>query len=208
MLSRFRPLTTSSRSLRLARAMATSAPEFRPFKLALIQLGQVTEDKATNLKHAREMIRKAVAGEGTGAQGKPDIVVLPVRVLRCSCATANRGPRAGMLQLSIRHSIVSRARRGDRIQARGEVRRGGLQKRQCEDAVHRCQGGGYLVDRRCVHGHSCLRCIWTANAHSSSPGSIPERDASDSNLYNTATVYSPQGPLSVFNFWLRDPNWK
>jgi len=52
------------------------APVFKPFTLALIQLGGISANKADNLKHAREMILKA-AGK------KPDLIVLPVR-FRCS----------------------------------------------------------------------------------------------------------------------------
>ncbi|KAH9946411.1 carbon-nitrogen hydrolase [Epithele typhae] len=55
---------------------STTAPAFKPFNLALIQLGQVGVDKAANLKHAREMISKAVSGDG-GNKPKPDLVVLP-----------------------------------------------------------------------------------------------------------------------------------
>ncbi len=55
------------------------APAFKPFNLALIQLGQIGADKTANLKHARDMIRRAAIGEGVGgAQGKPDLIVLPV----------------------------------------------------------------------------------------------------------------------------------
>lgn len=62
--------------LRLSRNMTTStAPTFKPFNLALIQLGGVGSDKSANLRHAREMLLKAARGEG-GA--KPDLIVLPV----------------------------------------------------------------------------------------------------------------------------------
>ncbi|TFK93166.1 carbon-nitrogen hydrolase [Polyporus arcularius HHB13444] len=54
----------------------TTAPTFKPFNLALIQLGGVGAEKAANLKHAREMIKKAASGDG-GAKPKPDLVVLP-----------------------------------------------------------------------------------------------------------------------------------
>jgi hypothetical protein len=55
------------------------APAFKPFNLALIQLGQIGADKRANLNHARDMIRRAASGEGVGgAQGKPDLIVLPV----------------------------------------------------------------------------------------------------------------------------------
>ncbi|RPD65790.1 carbon-nitrogen hydrolase [Lentinus tigrinus ALCF2SS1-7] len=54
----------------------TAAPTFKPFNLALIQLGGVGTDKAANLRHAREMIKKAASGDG-GAKPKPDLIVLP-----------------------------------------------------------------------------------------------------------------------------------
>lgn len=73
---RVRPIT-----LRGVAFMSTipTAPAFKPFNLALIQLGQIGADKSANLKHARDMIRRAASGEGVGgAQGKPDLIVLPV----------------------------------------------------------------------------------------------------------------------------------
>jgi omega-amidase len=55
------------------------APVFKPFNLALIQLGQIGADKRANLKHARDMIRRAASGDGVGGEkGKPDLIVLPV----------------------------------------------------------------------------------------------------------------------------------
>ncbi|KAI6028291.1 carbon-nitrogen hydrolase [Pisolithus orientalis] len=54
----------------------STAPSFKPFKLALIQLGGVGPDKSANLKHAREMILKAAEGDGS-AGSKPSLVVLP-----------------------------------------------------------------------------------------------------------------------------------
>jgi len=53
----------------------SAPPVFRPFTLALIQLGQISTIKANNLNHAREMILKAAAG--IGATKKPDVIVLP-----------------------------------------------------------------------------------------------------------------------------------
>ena len=60
-----------------SRAMShlASAPTFKPFNLALIQLGGVGSDKSANLKHAREMILKAAAGKESK---RPDVIVLPV----------------------------------------------------------------------------------------------------------------------------------
>jgi hypothetical protein len=65
--------------LRRTMSMATSAaPAFKPFNLALIQLGGVTADKTANLRHAREMLLKAAKGEGAKDGVKPELVVLPV----------------------------------------------------------------------------------------------------------------------------------
>lgn len=82
---RFSPaiFARSFASRRLA-SMSTipPAPTFKPFNLALIQLGQVGADKNANLRHARDMIRRAANGEGAGiVQGKPDLIVLPVSTL-------------------------------------------------------------------------------------------------------------------------------
>lgn len=53
-----------------------AAPTFTPFQLALIQLGQTGSDKTLNLKHARDMIRRAAKGDKD--HPKVDLVVLPV----------------------------------------------------------------------------------------------------------------------------------
>jgi omega-amidase len=67
--------------------MSSNAPDFKQFKLALIQLGipshlaenpTETDIKHANLKHARDMIDRAVKSPA----GKPDLVVLPVRRFR------------------------------------------------------------------------------------------------------------------------------
>ena len=75
------------------------APTFKPFNLALIQLGQIGADKTANLKHARDMIRKAADGN---TQGKPDLIVLPVSASRLrprqrSAEFTNSCHPAGML---------------------------------------------------------------------------------------------------------------
>jgi hypothetical protein len=67
------------------------APAFKPFNLALIQLGQIGADKRANLNHARDMIRRAASGEGVGgAQGKPDLIVLPVSTAHLSLCICPR----------------------------------------------------------------------------------------------------------------------
>ncbi|KAL0947226.1 hypothetical protein HGRIS_013343 [Hohenbuehelia grisea] len=55
--------------------MALRPPSFKPFTLALIQLGNVGPSKSENLKHAREMIIKAARGETS--KPKPSLIVLP-----------------------------------------------------------------------------------------------------------------------------------
>ncbi|KAJ7764490.1 hypothetical protein DFH07DRAFT_375871 [Mycena maculata] len=52
--------------------MTISSVKFKPFHLALIQLGSVTASKSDNLKHARDMILKAASN-----LKKPDLIVLP-----------------------------------------------------------------------------------------------------------------------------------
>ncbi|KAI0029320.1 carbon-nitrogen hydrolase [Vararia minispora EC-137] len=136
--------------------MATNAPEFKPFKLALIQLGQVTNDKAANLKHAREMIRKAVAGEGVGAQSRPGLVVLP------ECFNSPYGIKSFPI-----HAEEIGFKRGEKYDISGSK----------SDSV------------KMLSSAAKEEGIWLLG------GSIPERDTSDNKLYNTATVYSPQGDL-------------
>lgn len=64
--------------------MSSNPPDFKQFKLALIQLGgpslpaekpTETDIKHAHLKHARDMIDRAVKNSNE----KPDLVVLPVR---------------------------------------------------------------------------------------------------------------------------------
>lgn len=69
-------------------------PTFKPFTLALIQLGHIGPDKSANLKHAREMILNAVAPE---KGNKPDLVVLPVRTRFHKLCFASMNFVSGML---------------------------------------------------------------------------------------------------------------
>lgn len=96
--------------------LMSSAPTFKPFNLALIQLGQIGADKsgalytvsyphsvayltAANINHAREMILKAASGNDV----KPDLIVLPVCVSTLRIILdLTPAPHAGMLQLALR----------------------------------------------------------------------------------------------------------
>lgn len=48
----------------------------KSFKLALLQLGGLSDDKTRNLKIAADQVKKAVS------EGKADMVVLPVSLVR------------------------------------------------------------------------------------------------------------------------------
>jgi len=74
-------------------------PAFKPFGLALIQLGAVGTDKSANLRHAREMIMKAAEGDGASGS-RPSMIVLPVSVSSQAVSCIPISP--GMLQLPLR----------------------------------------------------------------------------------------------------------
>ncbi|KAI0060828.1 carbon-nitrogen hydrolase [Artomyces pyxidatus] len=136
---------------------ALPAPEFKPFNLALIQLGQITADKSANLKHARSMIQKAASGEGIGeVKGKPDIIVLP------ECFNSPYGH----VHFPVYAETI------------------GFKHGQAYDVQSSVSESVKMLSEAAKEAG-----VWLLG------GSIPERDASDDKLYNTATVYSPQGEL-------------
>ncbi|PCH38779.1 carbon-nitrogen hydrolase [Wolfiporia cocos MD-104 SS10] len=134
---------------------SSAAPAFKPFNLALIQLGQVGPDKAANLQHAREMILRAARGDG-GAKPKADLVVLP------ECFNSPYG--------HVHFPVYA-------------------------ETIAFVPGRPYDVAASASKSVKMLSAaareagVWLVG------GSIPERDTTDSKLYNTATVYSPQGDL-------------
>ncbi|OBZ75294.1 Mitochondrial protein import protein mas5 [Grifola frondosa] len=140
-----------------ARAMSSlpPAPIFKPFNLALIQLGQIGADKAANLKHARDMVLKAAGGDG-GAKQKPDLVVLP------ECFNSLYG-----------HSQFP-------IYA---------------ETIAYTPGQPYDIASSQSESVKMLSSVAKEAGVWLIGGSIPERDSTDGKLYNTATVYSPQGQL-------------
>jgi len=132
------------------------APAFKPFNLALIQLGQIGADKTANLKHAREMIRRAASGEGVGgAQGKPDLIVLP------ECFNSPYG--------HVHFPVYA-------------------------EHIGYKQGEKYNVEASESESVKLLSEVAKTEGVWLLAGSIPERN-SDGKLYNTSTVYSPQGEL-------------
>ncbi|TBU66219.1 carbon-nitrogen hydrolase [Dichomitus squalens] len=133
----------------------SSAPAFKPFNLALIQLGQVGTDKDENLRHAREMISRAVTG-GSDAHPRPDLVVLP------ECFNS----LYGHLHFPVYAETI-----------------GFTPDKPYDIASSESQTVKMLSAAAKEEG------VWLLG------GSIPERDAGTGKLYNTATVYSPQGEL-------------
>jgi hypothetical protein len=70
------------------RNMSSSGPPYRPFRLALIQMG-VTSNKEQNLAHARELVLKA---SNPPSGDKPGVIVLPVRLYRTAIYTEFLSP--------------------------------------------------------------------------------------------------------------------
>ncbi|KAJ3726312.1 carbon-nitrogen hydrolase [Lentinula raphanica] len=124
-------------------------PTFKPFRLALIQLGSIGANKSDNLKHAREMILKA-------ASGKPDLIVLP------ECFNSPYGHV---------HFPVYAEKIGFKPGEAYDIGKSESESvKMLSSAAKECR-------------------TWLIG------GSIPERDASSDDVYNTCTVYNPQGEL-------------
>lgn len=118
-------------------------PNAKPFRIALVQVGQISANKAVNLVHARELILKAAAG---GGSAKPDFIVLPVRTLCCLLAmatcdvdttvldptsiVARRGGRVGVLQLTVWVQVLPGVRRDDWLSERDRIRCGSESERE------------------------------------------------------------------------------
>jgi len=132
--------------------MASAVPEFKPFTIALIQLGNVTGNKGHNLQHAREMILKAAKGHDGK---KPHLIVLP------ECFNSPYGSKyfpeyAEHIGFKLGQPYNPNKSKSESIKMLSSMAK---------------ETGTWLLG-----------------------GSIPERDEDDK-LYNTATVYDPQGNL-------------
>lgn len=175
------------------RTMSSIPPEFKQFRLALIQLASpshATENpteadiKHANLNHAREMINRAVKN----ANEKPDLVVLPVRsssshstFLRCHDKPRNASthPMAMCTSLCTPRLLAIRQVKNMTSQKLG-VRASEHSRKQ-----RRKTGFGSL-EVLVYLGDSTIPL-------NDEPGSIPERDANDGKIYNTCIVFSPEG---------------
>ncbi|KAF8061036.1 carbon-nitrogen hydrolase [Lyophyllum atratum] len=125
---------------------------FKPFTLALIQLGNIGAEKAANLQHAREMILKAAASHSK----KPDVIVLP------ECFNSPYGHV---------HFPVYAEKIGFTPGTPYDMAQSpSASVKMLSDAAK--EAGAWLIG-----------------------GSIPEQDISSDRIYNTCTVYNPNGEL-------------
>lgn len=151
------PLLTLSRALSLgfrSRALRSASMATRSFDIALIQLGNVTSSKEKNLQHAREMVAKAAAGDGSF---KPRVVVLP------ECFNSPYG---------VKYFPEYAEKIGFKNDQPYDVEKSESESVKMLSSVAKETG------------------VWLIG------GSIPERDTSDDKvLYNTSTIYSPEGKL-------------
>lgn len=131
----------------------------KPFRIALIQLGDITKDKSHNLKHARDMILETAVGEGSQGR-KPHLVVLP------ECFNSPYG-----------HVYFPKY----------------------AETIGFTPGTPYDVGSspsesvRMLSDAAKEAGVWLIG------GSIPERETSTGNIYNTTTVYSPSGDLVAYH---------
>jgi len=138
-----------------ARTMSTLI-NARPFRLALVQLGNLTAVKEHNLQHARKMVLEAASGKGSADSKKPNMIVLP------ECFNSPYDVQ---------------------------------QFSQYAETIGYVPGEAYNVEKsesvsvKMLSGVAKETGLWLIG------GSIPERDPKEGKIYNTSTVYNPQGDL-------------
>ncbi|KAF9459579.1 carbon-nitrogen hydrolase [Collybia nuda] len=130
-----------------------SAPTFKSFTLALIQLGHIGPEKAANLRHARQMILKAMARE---KERKPNVIVLP------ECFNSPYG--------HVHFPVYA-------------------------ENINYTPGEPYDISKSPSESVKMLSSVAKEAGAWLIGGSIPERDETDNNIYNTCTVYNPKGDL-------------
>ncbi|KAK2460522.1 hypothetical protein APHAL10511_006992 [Amanita phalloides] len=126
-------------------------PTFKPFTLALIQLGKITANKRDNLQHARDMILRA-----SGDERKPDLIVLP------ECFNSPYG--------HLHFPIYA-------------------------EKINFTPGEPYDPTNSESETVKMLSAIARQTKTWLIGGSIPERDGKTNAVYNTCTVYDPEGQL-------------
>jgi omega-amidase len=149
-------------------SILSKSPVFKPFNLALIQLGGIGANKTDNLKHAREMIFRAAGGE-TGKL-KPNVIVLPV---------------SGSVHLHRIRSLLS--------QEIFNSPYGHVHFPKYAERIGYVPGQQYDITNS---ESESVRMLSSAAKETGTwlvGGSIPELD--DNKVYNTCTVYSPKGIL-------------
>jgi omega-amidase len=166
--------------------MLSKPPIFKPFHLALVQLGSIGFNKADNLRHARDMVLKAARGNGSE---KPNIIVLPVRYSPPPSGIFLPS-LSGSIQFTLWPCTFPAVCRDNRIRPRTELQCPDKSERKREDALLCGKRDGCLAHRRFR-----LSLILTIIADKR-PGSIPEQEHRQ--VYNTCTVYSPQG-IAIFD---------
>ncbi|KAG5645855.1 hypothetical protein DXG03_005197 [Asterophora parasitica] len=129
----------------------SKAPVFKPFTLALVQLGQIGAEKTANLQHARDMILKAARGHK-----KPDLIVLP------ECFNSPYG--------HVHFPVYA-------------------------EKIGFTPGRPYDVAKSDSVSVKMLSSAAKETGTWLIGGSIPERDPGTNNVYNTCTVYNPNGDL-------------
>ncbi|KIY69615.1 carbon-nitrogen hydrolase [Cylindrobasidium torrendii FP15055 ss-10] len=128
-----------------AASLLAKAPVFKPFRLAMIQLGNIGADKAANLQHARAKILEA-------GSKKPDLIVLP------ECFNSPYG--------HVHFPVYA-------------------------ENIGFVEGEKYDIERSESESVKMLAAAAKETGAWLIGGSIPEREVSTNNVYNTCTVYSP-----------------
>ena len=183
---------SKSFSPRAFSSMASSAPTLKSFNLALIQLGQIGSDKTKNIAHAREQVLKAASREDGQ---KPQLIVLPVSVSISAVLgrelwnlLTDDGRNVLILPTAPLTSPHMRRQSGTMPENHMTLLQARATPSGCSQPLPgRLVLGWSGVCAPISHGV-------TAEIHTQGTGSIPEREASTGNLYNTSTVYSPHGP--------------
>ncbi|KAF7295242.1 CN hydrolase domain-containing protein [Mycena indigotica] len=128
----------------------TMVPSFKPFTVALIQLGEITANKSKNLKHAHDMILRATANSK-----RPELIVLPVECFNSPYGHVHfpvYAEKIGFID-GKRYDVANTE----------------------SESVKMLSRAAKLTE------------TWLIG------GTIPESDGD--NLYNTCTVFNPQGDL-------------